>query len=319
MKVAILGYSSIVERKVLPALLTIPEVASIDIYTRRDPSHFASVSTQYPGATIFRSDEFFDRDKIKDAYVFVYISGENHLHYKLAMNCLQKGYNIIVDKPICLSQRELIDIEEESVARNCFVSEACTWSYHKQCSHITRQLSGNKSNYIDVKFTIPMPEPSSFRVNQSFPGHGVFWDMSVYIADLLVMLAIADASQYRSHSLYSKHGLSEIIIFNAFSECNTLSACIGFGSQYRNSIEIIGDLTTTILHRAFSSDATTPVQVDISSSSKHVSHQVTDNAFSNYLVHCLEAIHGHDYSIERQKIKHRFAIMGELKAALAST
>jgi predicted dehydrogenase len=255
----------------------------------------------------------------EDAYAFIYISGENHLHFRLAMNCLEKGCNIIVDKPICLSQGELIDIMEEAVARNCFVSEACTWSYHKQCDHIAKQLSANKSNYIDVKFTIPMPEQSSFRVNQSFPGHGVFWDMSVYIADLLLLLAMTDKSQYRSHCFYSKHGLSEIIIFNAFSTCNTLSACIGFGSQYRNSIEIIGDVTTTILHRAFSSDPSMPVQVDISSSSKHVSHQVTDNAFSNYLVHCLEAIHSHNYSIERQKIQHRFAIMEELKATLVSS
>jgi predicted dehydrogenase len=319
MKVAILGYSSIVERKVLPALLTIPVITAIEIYTRRDLSQFTIVSAQYPSATIFRSDLFFDKINAEDAYAFIYISGENHLHFKLAMNCLQKGYNIIVDKPICLSQGELIDIMEEAVARNCFVSEACTWSYHKQCGHITKQLSANKSNYIDVKFTIPMPKPSSFRVNQSFPGYGVFWDMSVYIADLLLLLAMTDKSHYRSHCFYSKHGLSEIIIFNAFSKCNTLSACIGFGSQYRNSIEIIGDLTTTILDRAFSSDPNMPVQVDISSSSKHVSHQVTDNAFSNYLVHCLEAIHSHNCTMERQKIQHRFAIMEALKATLASS
>ena len=67
MKVAILSFSSLVQRKVIPALLRFPLISSIDIFTRRSLDSFKNElpSSHIPISFFTRSDF----DQVKSGYI----------------------------------------------------------------------------------------------------------------------------------------------------------------------------------------------------------------------------------------------------------
>ena len=80
MKIAILSFSSLVQRKILPALNKLDFSVTIDIYTRRISSSFYPPSDLSNLNISFKSRTSFDKSTI-GTYDFVYISSANLFHY----------------------------------------------------------------------------------------------------------------------------------------------------------------------------------------------------------------------------------------------
>ncbi len=93
MKILILGYSDLVQRKVIPAIKKIKNL-KFDIASR-------SKKEQNTGHQYWFND-YFKAINQSDADI-VYISLVNSQHYKLALKCLKCLKNVIVDKPITLN------------------------------------------------------------------------------------------------------------------------------------------------------------------------------------------------------------------------
>src|ERR1700712_5987019 len=96
MNVLLLGYSSIAQRRVVPALAAIGAVAGIDI---------ASVSKTpaagWPKAGTHYRD--YDEALARSGADLVYISLPNSMHDAWIAACLAAGKHVVVDKPATLT------------------------------------------------------------------------------------------------------------------------------------------------------------------------------------------------------------------------
>ena len=59
----------------------------------------------------------------------VYVAVPNHLHYAISMQALEKGLNVIVEKPITSNDREARELAAMAEEKNCFIFEAVTTVY----------------------------------------------------------------------------------------------------------------------------------------------------------------------------------------------
>lgn len=68
------------------------------------------------------SDNYDNVLKSKD-YDFVYIGLPNSLHYEYAKKALENGKNVIVEKPLCLNQKQARDLISLAISKKLFVFE----------------------------------------------------------------------------------------------------------------------------------------------------------------------------------------------------
>ena len=105
----ILGYSSFVKRRVLPAIKKIQKIE----YFICSKSNKINLKEK-----ILFND--YDKALSKNTTNIVYVSLINSLHFKYAKKALTKGFNVIVDKPITTSIREtnkLLQIAKKKLLR----------------------------------------------------------------------------------------------------------------------------------------------------------------------------------------------------------
>ena len=117
MDVLVIGYSSLVKRKVLGALSIAPEVRRIHIASRTQQASDI-IPDPKRGEVICGYEEALK--KIKSC--IVYISLPNHLHYSLAKKALELGHHVVVDKPAFLNSSEageLTAIANKRLSASC--------------------------------------------------------------------------------------------------------------------------------------------------------------------------------------------------------
>ena len=95
MEISVVGYSSIVERKILNAFNKIKEIKYVNIFSRRqlDNEMFSLFNFK---TNIFHIDELDSFSKNCKS-IFYYISTENSTHDYYSHLLLQKCKNVIVD------------------------------------------------------------------------------------------------------------------------------------------------------------------------------------------------------------------------------
>jgi predicted dehydrogenase len=164
----ILGNSNFVQRRVISSLNKIKEI------------NYKICSKSQKSKNIFFSDYIKALGSNPD---IVYISLVNHLHYKYAKLVLNKGFHVIVDKPLApkLSQvKELIEIAKK---KNLLISEATLFNYHNVFHKIDTLIGGSKNlKFIQSNFTIPQKKTlKQIELTQS----DCFMDMSPYASALI--------------------------------------------------------------------------------------------------------------------------------------
>ena len=122
MKILVLGNSSIFNRKVLPALRKFKNLA-IEVASKRKIKKNISYSKTY--------NSYQDAIKKTRAKI-VYISLINSKHYFWAKKCLEQKKHVIVDKPITINSRELLNLILLAKKKKLLISEAIVFHYHKQ-------------------------------------------------------------------------------------------------------------------------------------------------------------------------------------------
>ena len=280
MQVSIVGYSSIVSRKIIPALMRFRDIKKINIFTRR--SKF--LSEQFNNDTMLN---FLDINELlnfsrSNNSIFYYISTENYNHFYFSNLLLNEKQNIIVDKPIALNSNDLNILLKSAERNKCFIGEALTWEYHKQLNYLKDFLERNKKSRVKTSFTIPLPKEGSFRVNNK-KGSGVFWDMSTYLFSTLAILNISKVSISYSKNIGSFN--PQWIIARSKSEEINFEGIYGFGLNYQNSIELISDNEIIRFERIYTSDPKVPVSI-YRINNKEFNHiEELDDAFYNYFGH----------------------------------
>ena len=176
MKILILGYSDLVNRKIIPTLKKFK-------YVRYDIAS-KSVNKKNIGQEIW-FDDYNEAIEKSDANI-VYISLVNSLHYKFALHSLYKRKNVIIDKPITLNLNQTKHLIKIAKQKKLLLSEALVFNYHNQFTLIKKIINKNKIvlDNILMKFCIPKPKENNFKLSKKLGG-GCFNDMSPYAAAIV--------------------------------------------------------------------------------------------------------------------------------------
>lgn len=280
MKVAILSFSSLVQRKVIPALLRFPLISSIDIFTRRSLDSFKNElpSSHIPISFFTRSDF----DKVKSGfYSFVYISSSNEFHLSDIESCLSTNHHTLVDKPAFLDSTSAHYYINSYKQSNLYLHEVIPWTYHRQYSYFKSFVKNNSVTHALATFTVPAFPPDNFRVSSS-EGRGVFHDMNAYAFSLADLLSIPYSTLSFSFAGDDPQNQDYFILESSHRQIKLFSL-FGFGFPYTNRLMLSSISSSIVSDRIFSSDPSLSPPLYQQNHPDSFMIDVIDDSFYNFL------------------------------------
>ncbi len=246
MNVLILGFSSIVQRRVIPALTALSEVKSIDIACQRENVELAFVKQ----GSVFR--EYGDALAQSKADV-VYVSLINSAHYQWVKEALSSDYHVIVDKPAFLSIEEAESMTLLANEKGKALIEANVFSYHPQIAEAKNTFQQYKFdiNRVYACFSFPPMDQDNFRYSKE-KGGGALYDLGPYA--LAAGKVFFDqqpeniCASINSQSDEVDHSFSVLL---SYSHGRSLVGHFGFDTSYQNRIHLISQGMTIELDRVF--------------------------------------------------------------------
>ena len=171
-KILILGYSSFVKRRVLPALKN-NKALHISICSKSNKKSLKN-------KIFFNSYEKAIKEFSPD---LVYVSLINSLHFKYAKKLLLAGYNTIVDKPITTRLDDTRQLLKIARRKKILLAEATIFNYHRVFKKIIK-LSKGKKNIVHIQSNFNIPLVNSVK-NLKLKKGDCEMDMSPYAASVL--------------------------------------------------------------------------------------------------------------------------------------
>lgn len=181
-KICIVGYGSHVENTIIPSLNI--HTKNIKIITKKQIDDFETFSN-------IRSA----LKKLTKDYIF-FNSTPPKFHYSISRLILSSGFNVIVEKPLCLKVNQLEKLYNIAKKKNLFVFENMMYFYSKQFQ-ILKNLLKKRSDIkkIDMKFSIPDFARNSFRIEKSLDS-SILYDMGCYPFSLISYFGF-DSNNYK--------------------------------------------------------------------------------------------------------------------------
>tara|TARA_B100000963_G_scaffold336798_1_gene332187 strand:+ start:15748 stop:16674 length:927 start_codon:yes stop_codon:yes gene_type:complete len=244
MNVGILSFSSVCERKFLPALLKIKNINQITIGTSKDINDYDNVQ-------FLSYDNFFER-----SYDWVYISSIPSRNFDLSIKCLKKGWNVICEKPSFVENDNfsyLVDLVKE---KKLLFIENYTHTHHPRYRKLNNYLNKHSDliKHIDLKFFYPGPKDlKNFRYFHALGG-GVQFDSLGYLIDSLLHFNIIDKNIDFNISYTKKNKCVNFVNINALKDDIFITMSTGIDLQYEASINLSGHNFKISMERAFAID-----------------------------------------------------------------
>ena len=263
MDVLVLGWSDIVRRRVVPAILAIEGVHAVHVAGGSVTESEAIAS----GITsVFSGPGAFEEALSTTDVGLVYVSGRNSHHAPRVMAALRRGITTLVDKPAFLDTAEAEAAFELATSNGALLDEALVWSSHPQVSILLERLDehGKRPTDVAVLFTIPGPPTEDFRWSRS-QGGGVLADMGPYLMSTGRALFGGRPEQVtcfvdRQHRGAVESAATAVV---RMTTGGTLTGHLGFGRSYANRITLIGPGLRGELQPAFSGPSDRPRSVQL--------------------------------------------------------
>lgn len=250
MKVLILGYSSIVSRRVLPALMALPGIERIDIASRR-PREQATLPATWQGGWY----QGYETGLAESPADLVYISLVNNLHEEWTERALAAGRHVVVEKPafLSLSTTERLAARAEQADR--LLAEAVVIADHPQMDLVRQAVAeaGGATRLI-ATFSFPPLPADSYRYNPALGG-GAFLDVGPYAA-ASSRLFFSDPPAKLHCEVLSRHPETHVdtafTLAAIYSGGRSLVGHFGFDTEYQNRLTVLGPAVAVTFDRVFS-------------------------------------------------------------------
>jgi dTDP-3,4-didehydro-2,6-dideoxy-alpha-D-glucose 3-reductase len=251
MRLLILGYSSIVERRVLPAAAKVADITQVSIASKSRPE-----PDNWPKrGCFFRDYEMALRDADAD---MVYLSLPNAMHEHWVMAALAAGKHVVVDKPamMTLAGSERAVREARRIKR--LVAEAIVFGYHPQFETLAAFLAAHGPlTQAAAQFIIPPLPIGNFR-NHGELGGGCLLDMGPYAAATMRIVGGGAASELTALAggRHPETGVDMGFSVQArLGNGGVFSGHFSFEGEYQNRLLIVGRSGSVIIERVFTPPA----------------------------------------------------------------
>src|SRR5258708_255501 len=149
MRLLILGHSSIVQRRVIPAAAKVGAIDEVSIASKSQPE---------PNEGWLKRGRFFaDYDTaLRESHSdIVYISLPNAIHEQWVLAALASGKHVVVDKPAMITREACERGIEEARRTGRVLAEATVFGYHPHFEALQRFLAENGPlTHVDAQFII---------------------------------------------------------------------------------------------------------------------------------------------------------------------
>ncbi|MEM7354739.1 MAG: Gfo/Idh/MocA family oxidoreductase [Acidobacteriota bacterium] len=251
MKVLCLGFSRIVQRRVLPALESLAAIDGIDIASRR-----GAPPPEHRSARV--EDCFADFQQALDASraEVVYVSTVNSEHAEWAEKALRSGRHVIVDKPSFTHLDEAERLITLAEKRGLCLAEATVYAAHPQIA-LCRQVFADADSAprrISAVFSMPPLAPDNFRYRAGLGG-GALWDLGPYAVSLGRVFFGSRPTEIQG-AITSRGGDDNVdtafSLLATYPDGRTVTGHFGFDTEYCNEVVLLGPGVSIHLSRVFS-------------------------------------------------------------------
>ena len=304
MKILILGYSDLVQRKIIPAIKKFKnikfDVASLS--KNENKTGHDKWYTNYSSAINKSNAEV------------VYISLVNSKHYKYALKALNKNKNVIIDKPICLRLSDTKKLLEIAKEKNLLLAEALVFSYHQQFKIIEKNIKRDQIliKNIIMQFCIPKPPKNNFKLSKKFGG-GCFNDMAPYAA-AIVRTFFNSRPIYYNHVAKNINGVNESFNLSVHSKNTNFFGIFSHNSEYKNDITLISKNYIFSAERFSAPPTTIKLPVIIKKMNKIKEIKVKkDDTFYNFLKEYFQKLKERNILYYHNRILHDIYFIHKLQ------
>ena len=292
MRLLILGYSSIAERRVIPAAAKVAAIHEISIASKGRPQPDC-----WPKPGRFFSD-YKTALRESDSDV-VYVSLPNAMHEHWVLAALVSGKHVLVDKPAMVTREACERVVREARLGGLILAEATVFGYHPHFDALKGFLAENGPlTHVDAQFIIPPLPIANFRNDRELGG-GCLLDMGPYAAALMRLLGGGLPSHITALA-GTRHPESGVDMgFSAqarLANGGIFSGHFSFEGEYQNRLLIVAHSGSVMMERVFSPPA--DHRIEWRRRVRNVETLVTFEAadiFANFLDVAMRAISGGDH------------------------
>jgi predicted dehydrogenase len=251
MKLLLVGYSKIAQKRVLPALAE-AGVTRVDVASQ---SHAGDVVLP-PGVTgqVFAD---YEAALAESGAALVYVSTVNSTHAEWAEKALRRGYHVIVDKPACTSlvdTRRLLDLARQ---QDRCLAEATVYGYHPQIAAARQAFveAGSRPTRLIATFSFPPLPVDNFRYRAAFDG-GALWDLGPYAVTPGRLFFGEEPQAVVCHVTGQGDEVeTSFSVLMTYSGGRSMVGHFGFDTGYRNRLDLLGPGVTVTIDRVFTTPA----------------------------------------------------------------
>lgn len=275
--ILILGYSNIVQKRVIPALNKIKLCNSIEIVSK------SSLPVKKDKVVKCYSDYIDALNRFNGN--LVYVSLPNSMHDRFIIESLERNLSCIVDKPAILREETIDQINKLAHKKKCIVAEASVFTKHKAWNELIKNLNGPDNIFhADCHFMIPQLPENNFRLNSNLGG-GAHTDMAAYSINVgRYLWNAAPKDLFISNLIFDNDLIKSFCLSVDYGQNRTLNGFYGFGFMYRNDITMYSEIGHCGYKRVFSPPSDHRVLLDGEINNIPFKKEISeDDTFLNFL------------------------------------
>jgi dTDP-3,4-didehydro-2,6-dideoxy-alpha-D-glucose 3-reductase len=310
--VLLIGYSRIARRRVLRALRAVWPGAQLSIASRSAMPDASETAVRW-------YDSY--GDGLAAGGDLAYISLHNSGHAELVRKALDAGFHVLVDKPALPSASITHELLALAASRRRLLSEATVFPFHPQIDVVLTRMRafGQQAPRVSGCFSIPSLPDSDFRNRPELGGGGIE-DLGPYAVatNRLIFRRSPDTVSAVTVARRADGLITAAAILFGHGERGAMVGHFGFGTEYRNRLEIV-DVTHAIeLPRAYTMppDATATMTIVHQGTSETVEVPPAD-AFAEYFKVVDSALTGGDWSHLTKAVDEDAALLDRVRRAAA--
>ena len=286
MHLLILGYSSIVRRRVLPAARSLPIFSAISIASRSQGARGEDSRVAW----------YADYDSALEGSGadVVYVSGVNSVHPELIAKALDRGHHVVVDKPALPDRRSTEAMVALARKRGTGLAEATVFAFHPQVAAVKALVAGASpaSTRVTAAFSVPGFPPGDFRYRAECGG-GCLSDLGPYAVatNRLIFGAMPSAVSCRVLTRSESGVDTSFSVLMTHDSGGAVAGHFGFVTAYQNRMSVLTEARAIDADRIF----TTPPELEPAirvrdASGERVVTAPAGDAFAGFLGAFAEAV-----------------------------
>lgn len=247
MKLLLIGYSRIAQKRVLPALAE-ANITGVDVASRTQVADVA-----LPDGIAGRVYSDYETALSKSDADLAYVSTVNSTHAEWAEQALRRGLHVAVDKPACTSLGDTERLLDLAQRKNLCLAESTVYGYHPQIE-VARQVFaevGSHPTKVVAAFSFPPLPVENFRYRAILDG-GALWDLGPYaVTPGRLFFGTEPEEVVCRVTEWGDEVETAFSVLVTYGDGRSTVGHFGFNTGYRNRLDVLGPHVTVAIERVF--------------------------------------------------------------------